>query len=307
MSIIRNLINAAFCGLALTATAAKAETLTVALGTDPAFISVYVAEQRGLFEKAGLDVKLLRMAQGGDAMDAVVAGQATFGIAADQTVMIRLARADIKPLAVVSESGTHLELISRPDIGDPSQIKKLGVIKGTVSEYAAVMLLKKYQLDPSAVTLVPAGAPDLPALLQRGDVDAFFGWPPFNEQGRQQGGKTLLTSGDVGYVYTMWLSAQGEWLKTHQEEAKKFLAVVAEVNRDITTDRNAAAIDFQKATRMRAADTVPLIERLSFQTRDFSEADLVSFAGIADFLYEQKRTPQRVNIENYVQKGFFKE
>ncbi|MBM7331533.1 hypothetical protein JS562_52870 [Agrobacterium sp. S2] len=82
---------------------------------------------------------------------------------------------------------------------------------------------------------------------------------------------------------------------------------MAEVNRDITADRNAAAIDFQKATRMRATDTVPLIERLSFQTRDFSEADLVSFAGIADFLYEQKRTPQRVNIENYVQKGFFKE
>ncbi|MBM7331532.1 hypothetical protein JS562_52865, partial [Agrobacterium sp. S2] len=84
----------------------------------------------------------------GDAMDAVVAGQATFGIAADQTVMIRLARADIKPLAVVSESGTHLELISRPDIGDPSQIKKLGVIKGTVSEYAAVMLLRSINSIP---------------------------------------------------------------------------------------------------------------------------------------------------------------
>ncbi|MBV9077757.1 MAG: ABC transporter substrate-binding protein, partial [Methylobacteriaceae bacterium] len=153
---------------------ARAEPITIAIGIDAAFTPFYLANQRGLFKKAGLDVTILRLSQGGEAMDAVIAGQAQLGVAADQTVILRLPRGDVRPIGIVEESGTYLKAAARPGLSDPKEIKKLGIVKGTVSEYSATMMMKKYGLSRDSVTLVAAGAPEFAALVSRGDIDAFF-------------------------------------------------------------------------------------------------------------------------------------
>lgn len=286
---------------------AWAEPVRIAIGIDAAFTPFYLAQQRGLFKKAGLDVTIIRLSQGGEAMDAVIAGQAHLGVAADQTVILRLPRGDIKPIGIIEESGTYLKAVGRAGLNDPKDIRKLGIVRGTVSEYSASMLLKKHGLTRETVTFVPSGAPEFAALLSRGDIDAFFAWEPFPTISVRQGGKMLMTSGDVGYAYTMWISAAGPWLATHEKEAKAILAVLADANRQITADPAAAAADLQAQTKLPAADTLPLIRDLTFKMRDFTDADLKSFDGIADFLAAQKITPSKVDVPKYLQRGFFTE
>jgi NitT/TauT family transport system substrate-binding protein len=307
MISFRKALALAALGSTLLAAEARAETITLALGVDPAFTAIYVAQERGLFQKAGLDIKFMRVSQGGDAMDAVVAGQAQLAIAADQTAMIRLPRADIKPIGIISESGKFLEAVVRPGINGVKDIKKIGIVKGTVSEYSAMMMLRNAKIEKSTVEFISSSGPEMPALLLRGDIDAFFVWPPFTEQAKKQGAKMLMDSGTAGYVYTMWINASGPWLATHADDAKKVLKVISEVNRDISTNLSVAAADFQKATKMPASDTLPLMEKLTFKMRDFSDADLTSFETIADYLYAEKRTPQRVEVTKSLQRGFFKE
>lgn len=297
----------ALAALAMATNAAQAEQIVVATGVDPAFMSVFVAQERGLFQKAGLDIKILRMAQGGDVMDSIVAGQSHLGVAADQTAMLRIPRADIRPLAVISESGKYIEAIAKPEIKDVKDVKKIGVVKGTVSEYSAAMMLKKHGIDKAAVSFVPGSASDFPALLARGDIDAYFAWHPFATQSKAQGAKALTNSGDVGYVYTMWLSASGSWLDKNRDDARKFVQIVADTNKSITADPAAAAADFQKAAKIPAADSMPLLERITFKVRDFSDADMNSYESIADYLLAEKRTPARVEIGKSIQKGFFKD
>lgn len=286
---------------------ARAEPITLAIGIDAAFTPIYLAQQRDLFRKAGLDVKVLRLSQGGEAIDAVIAGQAQLGVAADQTVILRLPRGDVKPIGIMEESGTYLKSVARPGIASAKDVKKLGIVKGTVSEYSASMMLKANGLTRETVALVPGGAPELVALLSRGDIDAFFAWEPFPTLAIRQGGKLLATSGDVGYAYTMWVNAGGAWLANNQPDAKKILAVLAEANRLIAADPEAAAADLQAQTKLPVADTLPLIKGLTFKMRDFTEADLKSFEGISDFLAGQKITPAKVDVPKYLQQGFYKE
>ncbi|QOZ52521.1 ABC transporter substrate-binding protein [Bradyrhizobium sp. CCBAU 53338] len=292
--------------MAINVPVASADPITVSVGIDPAFSPVYVAQQRGLFAKAGLDVKLLRVAQGGEAMDAIIAGQAQLGVAADQTVILRLGRADLRPLAILHDSEDYLRAVARPGVDEPAQVKKMGIVKGTVSEYCASMFAEKYGLG-SNITYVNASGPEFVALLLRGDIDAFFSWPPFPSMALKQGAKDLATNGKVGYLSTMWVTASPSWVASHETEAHKFLAVLAEANRQMTADLPAAAADFQKQTKLSAADTLPLFGLLRLKLRDFADDDLKSFDKMAEFQFSRKATPSKVDVKSFLARGFVRE
>ncbi|MFX7732008.1 ABC transporter substrate-binding protein, partial [Acinetobacter baumannii] len=75
-----------------------------------------------------------------------------------------------------------------------------------------------------------SGPPELPALLARGDIDAYFVWEPWPTLGVQQGGHILMTAGDVGYTSTLWLSANANWLAANKEVAGNILKALAEAS-----------------------------------------------------------------------------
>jgi NitT/TauT family transport system substrate-binding protein len=206
--------------LACGAPAQAAERLRIAIGVDSAYVSFYVAKQNKLFQKHGLDVELIEFAQGGEALDSLVAGQTPMAGAAEPTTLIRASRSDVKVLAIYGQSGAYLKFVARQGVGDPKEVKKIGIVPGSVSEFSSEMMLTKYAINPKSIEWVRAGPPEFPALLARGDVDGYFLWEPWPANGVKQGGKILLTSGDVGYTYNMWLSASGPWLAAHQPEAK---------------------------------------------------------------------------------------
>src|SRR6266849_294863 len=204
------------------------EPIKLAIGVDAAYVAIYLSKQAKLFEKHGVNVELVQFTQGGDALDAVAAGIAPMGGAAEPTTLIRAARTDIKVLGIYGQSGSYIKFVAKSGITDPKQAKKLGVVPGSVSEFSTEQMLVKFGIDPQSVEMVKAGPPEFPALLVRGDVDGYFLWEPWPANGVKQGGKILLTSGDVGYAYNMWLSASGTWLAAHRAEAKSILAALAE-------------------------------------------------------------------------------
>lgn len=289
------------------ASAAWAEPVKIGVGIDAAFAPIFLAQHRGLFAKAGVDATVQKFSQGGEAMDALAAGMVQISSASDQTSLIRMSRADLKPLAIYEESGTYIKLVARPGIASVKDVKKFGVVKGTVSAYSTFLALKKDGVDPTTVQMVPAGPPELPALLARGDVDAFFAWEPWPGIAVKQGAKVLATSGDVGYAYTMWAVANGPWLADHRDEAGKILKALAEAADQIVADPEAAAKDLQAETKLPAADTIGFLKETKWKVRDFGEKDLKLFDGIVGFMVEQKIVPTPVPYRDGLQFGFYKE
>jgi NitT/TauT family transport system substrate-binding protein len=291
--------------LAPAATARHKEPVKIAIGVDAAFVPFYLSKQNRLFEKHDVNVELVQFTQGGDALDAVAAGQTPLGGAAEPTTLIRAARADIKVLAVYGESGSYIKFVAKPGITDPKQARKLGIVPGSVSEFSTAQMLVKFGIDPKSVELVKAGPPEFPALLARGDVDGYFLWEPWPTNGVKQGGKVLLTSGDVGYAYNMWLSASGAWLSGHQADAKAIVAALAEACEIVRADPAKGAAAVRAEAKIPAATALESLKEIQCTVRDFTPADMATYDKIADFLAERKITPRKVHLSNIIQQGFY--
>jgi NitT/TauT family transport system substrate-binding protein len=281
------------------------EPVKLAIGVDAAYVAIYVSKQNKLFEKHGVNVDLVQFTQGGDALDAVVAGQMSLAGAAEPTTLIRAARTDIKALGIYGQSGSYIKFVAKPGITDPKEAKKLGIVPGSVSEFSTEQMLNKYGIDPKSVELIKAGPPEFPALLARGDVDGYFLWEPWPTNGVKQGGKILLTSGDVGYTYNMWLSASGSWFAGHQSEAKSILAALAEACEIVRADPAKGAAAVQAEAKIPVATALETLKDVQCIVRDFTPADIATYDKIADFLAARKITPGKVDLSKVIQQGFY--
>jgi NitT/TauT family transport system substrate-binding protein len=297
---------------AVLATGAAAQPLSkdpikFSVGIDAAYSQVFLAQHDKLFDKAGVNVDVRQYTQGGDGLDALVAGQVDVSGSAEPTVMIRSLRAELRVLAVMGQSGKYIKLTARPQITEIKQIKKYGIVPGSVSDFSTARLLAKYGIAPSSVEMVKSGPPEFPALLSRGDVDAYFLWEPWPTKGVELGGKVLLTSGEVGYAYNMWVVTTAAWLDRHKAEARAMIGALAESCKTITADPKRAAVADQAVAKIPQQLTLDLLKEVDCQVRDFTPADLITYKEIAHFLVERKVTPTLPDVDKLIQVGFYKE
>jgi NitT/TauT family transport system substrate-binding protein len=138
-----------------------------------AHIPVYVAQARGLYAKAGLDVDILPGQGSGFATQVVGSGKEQFGIADAASVVTARARGvPIVSLgSLQQDSGVALFATKASGITRPQDIKgrKVGVFTGSVTEIFLKALLKRYGMtmnDIQPVTVRPGG--DLPLVLNGG-------------------------------------------------------------------------------------------------------------------------------------------
>ena len=285
--------------------AQTAEPIKIGVGVDAAFVPMYLSKRRKLFEKHGVNVELVQFTQGGEAIDAIVAGQVQMGGSAQPTVLIRAARADVKVFGIFGQSGTYIKLATKPGITDPKQIKSIGIVPGSVSEYATERLFAKFGIDPKSVQLVRVGPPEAPALLARGDIDGYFLWEPWPSNGVKQGGKILLTDGEVGFVDNMWLAADGAWFAGHKPEAKAILDTLAEACAIVRADPAVGAAAVQAEVKMPADVALGILKDRECVVRDFTADDMDSYDKIADFLVNHKITSAKVDVGKVIQRGFY--
>jgi NitT/TauT family transport system substrate-binding protein len=283
------------------------DPIKFSVGIDAAYSQVFLAQHDKLFDKAGVNVEVRQYTQGGDGLDAMVAGQIDIAGSAEPTVMIRSLRAPLKVLAVMGQSGKYIKLTARPQISEVKQIRKYGVVPGTVSDFSTAKLLSKYGIAPSSVELVKSGPPEFPALLSRGDVDAYFLWEPWPTKGVELGGKVLMTSGEVGYAYNMWVVTTAAWLDGHKAEARALIGALSQACKTVVADPAKAAAANQAVAKIPQQTTLDLLKEIDCKVRDFTPADLVTYKEIADFLVERKVTPTLADVDTLIQVGFYKE
>jgi NitT/TauT family transport system substrate-binding protein len=280
--------------------------VTIGVGADPVFTAFFVAANEKLFAKHGVNAVVQPYTDGGEALNALVAQQVNLACAAEPTHIVRLARAPLKPLAVAYQSSRYLKLVARKEIASVDKIKKFGMVPGTVSEYLTGITMKKFGIDAKSVELVRSGPPELPALLARGDIDGYFVWEPWPALGVKQGGHILLTNGEVGFLNTLWLSATSPWLDSNKEKATAVLRALAEASDITRKDPKRAAASVQAITKIPQTQTLTALQDMEPVIRDFTDEDIKTANGVADFLLSQKAIAAPVDMSKVLQRGFFK-
>ncbi|MFJ1865124.1 ABC transporter substrate-binding protein [Streptomyces sp. NPDC088097] len=163
-------------------------SVTVAASDQLGGAPVHVAQERSLWAADGLDATVTTLPTGRDALNAVLGGQAAFGVVGDlPAVTAALSGRDVRIVADLSRF-SDWRLLTRTDRGITGfgalKGRKVGVPQGTNVEYALSRMLASAQLTAADITVVNLAPNQVTAALARGDVDAGVTFPSFYDAAR---------------------------------------------------------------------------------------------------------------------------
>src|SRR6266404_8659519 len=139
--------------------------------------AVWVAEQKGLFRKHGIDAEVIVTGQGGTAgISALLANDIQIvNSAGDVLVAAALRGGDTVMVAGVVNKGLQ-RLVTRPDIKTPTDLKgkRIGVTRiGAVSHSVLLMMLPRWKMTVNDVQVMQVGSsPNMLASMEKGGIDA---------------------------------------------------------------------------------------------------------------------------------------
>lgn len=136
----------------------------------------YVAQEKGFFSDAGLDVTINPGSGTGDVLKLVAGGRADFGVADFTGMMITLAEQEFPVTAVAAVHQRTVAAIVALDggaISEPADLagSTIGDPPGSTIKLMFPLYAKAAGIDPGTVRFVPAAPPALPQLLVSGQVD----------------------------------------------------------------------------------------------------------------------------------------
>ncbi|MBO1330489.1 ABC transporter substrate-binding protein [Streptomyces sp. VRA16 Mangrove soil] len=303
------LLFATACGAGTTDSAGsaggKSPTVRLALGVDASYAPLYLAIERGMFKKAGVDVQLMKVEGGPAAAQAVTAGTAQMSANADSTALPQMvSNPALRALGVFQSSGRLLKVVLRKGITSPKQIRTMGSIQG-IGLYATHQYLEHNGIDPDSVKIQQSSPQEIPTMLQRGDIDGYILFDPWVTKGVEAGGHIAGSTGDFGVTYRQWLLADQKWLKDHQDVAGKVFKVVAEADRLVTKDPHAAALASREQAQLPVAGTEKAIGEITFESRALTSADVTSSRKIVDFLLAEKLVKSAPDYDTVLLSGWY--
>jgi len=164
-------------------------------------VHIWVAKDSGLFKKQGLDVEVIFFRGGQIATQALVAGDPPI-VNIGTVVQAALQGHDVALIAS-SESAYNYSVVARPGVAKIEQLKgkRLGVSGfGSASHNAALILLKKFNLEPNKDVSVVVAGPTMERLaaVDAGRIDATILTPSEMPRARKQGLVEVYDMLDLG-------------------------------------------------------------------------------------------------------------
>ena len=191
--------------------------------------ALWVAEQRGIFRKHGLDAEIIVVGGAGTTgVSALLAGDIQYVSAAgDAIVNSNLRGGDTVMIASVINKGLQ-RIIVKPDIKTQADLKgkRVGVTRvGAVSHTVLLMILRRWGLTERDVQVVQLGSsPNMVASLEKGGIEGAVLTIPSMFVAEDLGYRVLvdLADTDIYYLQTM-LATTRSYIRANREKTLRFL------------------------------------------------------------------------------------
>ncbi len=207
----------------------------IGTGIDPVYSNFYVAEALGLYKKYGVDAEVKLFSRGGEALDALMAGEIHATSNAEYPNVIAVDKNPEVVLIGLSCVAPHtMKLTARAEIKKPEDFigKKIGSALGSVTDYCFDKYFEKYKVDKTQVTYINVAAPESVPLLDKGDIVAFFFWEPWPSKALEVSGSKvhiLGSSAQLGvYASKLFMAAPRTYAEKNPETIKGFLKAMTE-------------------------------------------------------------------------------
>jgi NitT/TauT family transport system substrate-binding protein len=237
---------------------AQKTPLTISYTATPEFGSAFIAKERGLFDKHGLDVTLQLIPVSPNVPGAVISGSVQVG-GATPPVLLQAVDSGMDLVAIAGggvydTSSRGLGLVARSGVSINTAQDLIGKKVGVPGFGAAIHLLVKRWLtdkgvDPKKVTFIEVAIPQMPDVLKGGSVDAVATAEPFVARivQAQIGSAVPAFTNELpnGFATVLYISTR-QWATTHGAAVQAFRAAIAEAIVWAHANKTQAYVDIGK-------------------------------------------------------------
>ncbi|MFW5722402.1 MAG: ABC transporter substrate-binding protein [Desulfohalobiaceae bacterium] len=228
--IVPLLLLASGCGSGEKKTKALKPVTLAAYAGDTCLLA-YLAEDKGFFEEAGVEVTLRDFQAGKLAVDDMLAGKSDLALGADFVFVNQsFSHPELRIMAAVCESMVnHLVVRKDHDITEPGDLagKRIGVTRGSAGEFYLGTFLLFQGFRMSQVTMVDLKPNEIVDQLLSGSIDAGLTWEPNVYKLEQAlGGAVQSWPAQSGQPMYFLLQGQAEWVQGHEAEIRAVLAAM---------------------------------------------------------------------------------
>ena len=242
-------------------------------------VNVYVAQDLGLFEKAGLKPTFFTFTSGApllaalksESLDVVTAGLG-LAFALGQNIPLKILYWNSNDalgegLVVDPKSGIR----SYRDIG---KARKIGAASGTCAQVALVEMAKKAGVDYSKLDVVNIAAPLLRNALLSGSIDAGIAWAPYSVTLDAEGFGVVNWDPDytpLGGLCPRMTGVRPEFLKRHPDVGVRLLQVDAMAAEAVAKNPQLAIDAIVKRLGLPVAAAKATLERMYMKRPSYAQ------------------------------------
>jgi NitT/TauT family transport system substrate-binding protein len=209
--------------LAVPSAFAEPTKVKVAFATWVGYGPLYIAKDKGLFEKYGLDVELMIIDDESQYAAAMASGNIdALGNVLDREVIHYAKGTPEVVLFAMDESSGGDGIIATADVKDLADLegKNIGLDKSSTSYFFFLTAIEKAGVAEDALTIHEMGASDAGAAFVAGRLDAAVSWEPWlSKASEREGGHVLVSSKDFPRTIVDVFVMRRDFADKHPEAA----------------------------------------------------------------------------------------
>ncbi|WP_299523941.1 ABC transporter substrate-binding protein [uncultured Methanobrevibacter sp.] len=206
------------------------DTVTIGYLPSDHDAALFVADAQDMYQKEGINTKLVQFNNGGDLMTAMASGDVDVGYVGITPVLSSIEKGvPVKVISGVQTEGSGI--IVGNDSGINSAQDLAGKSIATPGDASIQAMLLKYYLKQNNVDIndVKVSAMKVPSMndaLKSGKIDGMLTYEPFVTTAVENGNTELVDSSEIlpGHPCCV-IAASDDFLKEHPDEAKKLVDI----------------------------------------------------------------------------------
>lgn len=253
----------------------------------------------------GIQVQWTEFPGGPQLLEGLNVGSIDFGVTGETPpVFAQAAGADLRYVAYEPPAPTGEAILVAKDspIKSVAELKgkKVALNKGSNVHYLLVRALENAGLSISDITPVYLPPADARAAFERGSVDAWAIWDPFQAAAEQQLAARTLRDGSGLVDNHQFYLARGHYAEQHPQVVGALIEEIRTVGEQAKGDPAKVTAQVAPLIGLNAEITRKAVERQGYGAQPLTPAVVAAQQRIADTFAELKLIPQRLSIKDVV-------
>ena len=206
------------------------DTVTIGYLPSDHDAALFIADAQNMYQKEGINTKLVQFNNGGDLMTAMASGDVDVGYVGITPVLSSIEKGvPVKVISGVQTEGSGIVVSNSSGISSAQDL--VGKSIATPGDASIQYMLLKYYLKQNNIDIgdLDVSAMKVPSMndaLKSGKIDGMLTYEPFVTTAVENGNTELVDSSEIIPEHPCCVvAASDNFLKEHPEEAKKIVEI----------------------------------------------------------------------------------